>query len=44
MSTDKATFDQVLDYALDLKNFQSGCQELIIVPIAVPTEASDKAV
>ena len=37
----KATFDQVLDYALDLKNFQSGCQDLIIVPIAVPTEAPE---
>lgn len=38
----KATFDQVLDYALDLKNFQSGCQNLVIVPVAVPTEAPDK--
>lgn len=38
----KATFDQVLDYALDLKNFQSGCQELIIDPIAVSTEALEK--
>lgn len=38
----KATFDQVLDYALDLKNFQLGCQELIIAPIAVSTEAPEK--
>lgn len=38
----KTTFDQVLDYALDLKYFQSGCQELIIVPISVPTEAPEK--
>lgn len=38
----KATFDQVLDYALDLKNFQSGCQKLTIVPIAVSTEAPDR--
>ena len=35
----KATFDQVLDYALDLKNFQSGCSGLTIVPIAVSTKA-----
>lgn len=38
----KLTFNQVLDYALDLKNFQSGCQNLIIAPIAVPTEAPEK--
>lgn len=38
----KATFDQVLDYALDLKNFQSGCEDVIIVPIAVPTEGENK--
>ena len=38
----KATFDQVLDYALDLKNFQSGCEDVIIVPIAVPTEGESK--
>lgn len=38
----KATFDQVLDYALDLKNFQSGCQEILIAPIAVSTEAPEK--
>lgn len=38
----KAPFDQVLDYALDLKNFQSGCEDVIIVPIAVPTEGESK--
>ena len=38
----KATFDQVLDYALDLKNFQAGCEHVIIVPIAVPTEGENK--
>ena len=38
----KTTFDQVLDYALDLKNFQSGCEHVIIAPIAVPTEADNK--
>ena len=30
--------DQVLDYALDLKNFHKFSQEKIIVPILVPTE------
>ena len=36
-----STYNQVLDYALDLKNFQLGCQDLIIVPIAVPTESPE---
>ena len=30
--------DQVLDYALDLKNFHKFSQEKVIVPILVPTE------
>lgn len=30
--------DQVLDYALDLKNFHQGSVERMIVPILVPTE------
>jgi len=39
----KATYDQVLDYALDLKNFQLDCRELMIIPITVPTEAPTQA-
>lgn len=35
----KTTIIQVLDYALDIKNFQAKCTDLIIAPIAVPTEA-----
>ena len=34
--------DQVMDYALDLKNFQKACEQLPIVPISVPTEAPCK--
>lgn len=30
---------QVVDYALDLKNFHRGSRDKLIVPIAVPTEA-----
>lgn len=33
-----ADIDQVLDYALDLKNFHQGSEERMIVPILVPTE------
>lgn len=33
-----ADVDQVLDYALDLKNFHQGSEERMIVPILVPTE------
>lgn len=36
----KSTDDQVLDYALDLKNFQKSCHDKIIVPVSVSTEAS----
>ena len=33
-----ADLDQVLDYALDLKNFHQGSTDRMIVPILVPTE------
>ena len=33
-----ADVDQVLDYALDLKNFHQGSAERMIAPILVPTE------
>lgn len=36
----KSTDDQVMDYALDLKNFQKNCQDKIIIPISIATEAS----
>ncbi|MGY4317633.1 DUF2075 domain-containing protein [Bradyrhizobium sp. JR3.5] len=36
---DAAAIDQVLDYALDLKNFHSGSHERRIVPIVVATMA-----
>lgn len=36
-----ADIDQVLDYALDLKNFHQGSAERMIVPILVPTENDD---
>ncbi len=35
----KSTDDQVLDYALDLKNFQKSCHDKIIVPVSVATNA-----
>ena len=35
-----ADIDQVLDYALDLKNFHKFSQEKIIVPILIPTNYS----
>lgn len=34
-----STDNQVLDYALDLKNFHKGSQDRVIVPMSVPTEA-----
>ena len=37
----KATDDQVMDYALDLKNFQKSCHDKVIIPISVATEAPD---
>lgn len=33
--------DQVMDYALDLKNFHAGSHDKVIVPVAVCTEAPD---
>ena len=35
-----ADIDQVLDYALDLKNFHKFSQDKIIVPILIPTNYS----
>ena len=35
----KSTDDQVLDYALDLKNFQKSCHDKIIVPVSVAINA-----
>ncbi len=40
----KHALDQVLDYALDLKNFQKESHSRVIVPIAVSTEAEDQPV
>ena len=37
----RADRDQCIDYALDLKNFQEGSHNTPLVPILVPTEASD---
>ena len=37
----KSTDDQVLDYALDLKNFQKNCHKAKIIPVAVATDAND---
>lgn len=39
----KSTEDQVVDYALDLKYFHEGSQKRYIVPISIPTEASDSS-
>ena len=36
-----ADVDQVLDYALDLKNFHQGSAERMIAPILVPTENNE---
>lgn len=36
-------FKQVMDYALDLKNFHKGSRDKLIVPIAVPTEAPESS-
>jgi hypothetical protein len=40
---DSAALDQVVDYALDLKNFHSGSRDRLIVPIVVATGAFDDA-
>ena len=37
-SIQECDVDQVLDYALDLKNFHQGSADRMIVPILVPTE------
>lgn len=37
-------FEQVLDYALDLKNFHAGSYERPIVPILIATEAPEMAI
>ena len=34
-----STYKQVMDYALDLKNFHKGSHDKLIVPFAIPTEA-----
>ena len=39
-----ADIDQVLDYALDLKNFHKFSQNKIIVPILIPTNYSTSSV
>ena len=38
----KTAVDQVVDYALDLHNFQEGSRDVDLFPIAVCTEAPDK--
>ena len=38
----QSTYDQVLDYALDLKNFQKESHDKLIVPIVVSTEATPR--
>lgn len=38
---DAAAFDQVIDYALDLKNFHAGSHDRKIVPIVVATMADE---
>ena len=36
-----SAIEQVMDYALDLKNFHAGSHDKVIVPVAVCTEAPD---
>src|SRR5262249_6366709 len=38
---ESTALDQVLDYALDLKNFHAGSHHVPIVPILIATEAQD---
>lgn len=38
----QSTVDQVLDYALDLKNFQKESHDKLIIPIVVSTEAASR--
>ena len=37
-----AHYDQVFDYALDLKNFHESSHDLVIVPVVVATEAANQ--
>jgi hypothetical protein len=39
---DRSSIEQVVDYALDLKNFHRGSHTLRIVPILIPTEIDDQ--
>ena len=39
-----ANYDQVWDYALDLKNFHKPSHSAVLVPILLATEASDQAI
>ena len=39
---DRAAIDQVIDYALDLKNFHAGSRSISIVPVLVSTKAPDQ--
>jgi Uncharacterized conserved protein (DUF2075) len=43
-SVDASALDQVVDYALDLKNFHAGSHDRLIVPIAVATAMEPIAV
>lgn len=44
MSTyEKHATDQVVDYALDLKNFHSGSHERLLIPLLVATEANHQS-
>lgn len=37
-------YDQVFDYALDLKNFHESSHDLVIAPVVVSTEAEDQVI
>lgn len=39
---EKHAVDQVVDYALDLKNFHSGSKERLLIPLLVATEAHNQ--
>lgn len=40
----KSTLNQVMDYALDLKNFHKGSHDKLIVPIALPTDIAEQSI
>jgi hypothetical protein len=40
---DAAAIDQVVDYALDLKNFHEGSHNLLVVPVLIATDAPAEA-